>query len=137
MIEVISTVGVLGAGLMGHGIAQLAAQAGCEVYLVDSVQEAVDKGYENIKSLLNRGVKAGKLSLETSVEIQNRIKFSVDLDTFQNCDLVIEAIPESMDLKKEVFLKLDKIVKQDAILAKFQNRLTLFRRSQELQQEGY
>lgn len=121
----INKVGVLGAGLMGHGIAQLAAQAGCEVILADIAQQALDNGYAKIKKLLDKAVQAGKLPQEKCEEIIARIKITTDIKAFCDCDAVIEAVPEIMDLKKQVFFKLDEIVKREAILATNTSQLSI------------
>ena len=125
MSAVIQKVGVLGAGLMGHGIAQLAAQAGCEVMLVDSSREMLDKGYATINKLLNKAVESGKLSQEKRNQIVDRISISIDMQDFQSCDLVIEAVPEIMELKKEVFARLDGITRPEAILATNTSQLSI------------
>jgi 3-hydroxybutyryl-CoA dehydrogenase len=122
---VIRKVGVLGAGLMGHGIAQLAAQAGYEVFLVDSVQEQLKIAHAKINKLLTKSVQSGKLSEEAGKQILDRIVLSLDMKDFHDCDVVIEAVPEIMSLKKEVFINLDRIVKASAILATNTSQLSI------------
>lgn len=125
MIDRIEKVGVLGAGLMGHGIAQLAAQAGCDVVLVDVSEKELQKGLAKIQKLWGKDVEKGKLTPEQSEGLMKRIKHSMDLNDFADCDVVIEAIPEIMELKKETFAKLDQIVKPDAILATNTSQLSI------------
>ncbi|MGE5544045.1 MAG: 3-hydroxyacyl-CoA dehydrogenase family protein [Bacillota bacterium] len=125
MIDRIERVGVLGAGLMGHGIAQLAAQAGCQVVLVDISEKELQKGWAKIQKLWNKDVEKGKLTPEQSAELTKLITTSLDMNDLADCDVVIEAIPEIMELKKETFAKLDRIVKPDAILATNTSQLSI------------
>ncbi len=125
MVDRIEKVGVLGAGLMGHGIAQLAAQADCSVILVDISAKELEKGIAKIQKLWNKDVEKGKLTSEQADELMKRIKTSMDINDFADCDVVIEAIPEIMDLKKETFAKLDQIVKPEAILATNTSQLSI------------
>jgi len=125
MIDRIERVGVLGAGLMGHGIAQLAAQAGCQVVLVDISEKELQKGWTKIQKLWNKDVEKGKLTPEQSAELTKLITTSLDINDFADCDVVIEAIPEIMELKKETFAKLDRIVKPNAILATNTSQLSI------------
>ena len=125
MIDRIEKVGVLGAGLMGHGIAQLAAQAGCEVVLIDISEQELQKGLAKIQKLWSKDVEKGRLTREQADALPGRIKTSMDLHAFADCDVVIEAIPEIMELKKETFARLDRIVKPDAILATNTSQLSI------------
>lgn len=125
MNEIFNKIGVLGAGLMGHGIAQLAAQAGYNVVLVDVSQKMLDQGLANINRLLSKAVESGKLLQEKRDEIVARISASVDMNEFKDCNVVIEAVPEIMDLKKEVFAKLEGIVSPEAILATNTSQLSI------------
>lgn len=113
----INIVGVLGAGLMGHGIAQGAAQAGCQVILVDIDKKELEKGRLKIQKALARDVEKNKLLSKQQEEIMNRIITSANIKELSDCDLVIEAIPEIMAIKKQVFFELDQICKPAAILA--------------------
>lgn len=125
MGKAIRTVGVLGAGLMGHGIAQLAAQADCETVLVDTVKESLEKARLGITQLLEKRVQSGKLSEESAKGIVGRIKFSQNMLDLAECDLIIEAVPEIMSLKKEVFAQLDQIAKSSALLATNTSQLSI------------
>jgi 3-hydroxybutyryl-CoA dehydrogenase len=125
VVKEINKVGVLGAGLMGHGIAQLAAQAGYDVVMVDVSKDEVEKGYGKIGKLLGKAVSTGKLPQEKADAILGKIKTSMNFNDFADCDIVIEAIPEIMELKKDAFTKIDKIVKSDAILATNTSQLSI------------
>jgi len=113
----IKTIGVVGAGTMGNGIAHVFAQSGFNVILQDLKEEFVLKGMETISKNLDRGVKKGRMTEEEKQNTLNRIQSTTDLNTLADCDLVIEAISEKLEMKAELFAKLDSIVKNDAILA--------------------
>ena len=117
MAQRIEKVGVLGAGLMGHGIAQVAAQAGYEVVLREVDEAALAKGVGKIEKQLARAVEKGKSSQEDSDAIRARIHGSIDYGDLADCDLVIEAITESLPKKLEMWRELDGIVKADAVFA--------------------
>ncbi len=109
--------GVVGAGQMGNGIAHVAAASGLEVIMNDVKQEFVDKGLKSIEKNLDRSVSKGKMSVDEKSAIMGRIKPSIDLEDFRNADFVVEAIIESLDLKKQVFQKLDEILMPGKVLA--------------------
>ncbi len=108
---------VLGAGTMGAGIVQTAAQAGHTVIVRDIKQEFVDKGIAGIDKLLGKNVEKGKMSAEDKVAVMGRISGTVDMAAAADCDLVIEAALEVMDIKKAIFKELDEICKPECILA--------------------
>lgn len=110
-------VGVLGAGTMGAGIAQVAAQAGHDVVLVDLNQEVLKKAESNLIKVLDRLVEKGKLTSEHSKEIQNRFSYSNSTADFADCGIIIEAIVENIDVKHSVFKELESIVSENCILA--------------------
>ena len=109
--------GVVGAGQMGNGIAHVAAASGLEVIMNDVKQEFVDKGLKSIEKNLDRSVSKGKMSVDEKSAIMGRIKPSIDLEDFRNADFVVEAIIENLDLKKQVFQKLDEILMPGKVLA--------------------
>jgi len=115
----IKTVAVLGAGLMGHGITQVAAQtAKYEVYMRDIKQEFIDNGMKMINDSLQRFVKKGELTEAQINEVLSRIHPTLDLkEALSNADLVIEAVTENPDLKKKVLAEADSTAKPDAIIA--------------------
>ncbi|MFX0049719.1 MAG: 3-hydroxyacyl-CoA dehydrogenase family protein [Candidatus Hermodarchaeota archaeon] len=109
---------VMGAGLMGNGIAQVCAQAGFEVAMRDIEDRFVENGINTIKRNLSRGVDKGKMTQKQMNEIVNRIKGTTDLKAAaHNADVVLEAIIENRDLKRTVFAELDNICKPECIFA--------------------
>ena len=113
----IRKVGVLGAGLMGHGIAQVAATAGHDVVLRDVDEDAVGRGIAKIEKQLARAVEKGRSSQEDADAIRARIQTTTDYADLADCDLVIEAITENLAKKLEMWREVDGIVKDSAILA--------------------
>ena len=113
----IRSVGVVGSGQMGNGIAQVAACCGMEVTMVDIKQEFLDRGTSAISNSLDKLVSKGRMSREEADSAFSRISSSVGLESLSDCDLVVEAIPEIPDLKFSTFSKLDSICKPQAILA--------------------
>ena len=113
----IKNVMVIGAGQMGSGIAQVCAQSGCNVLLNDTNEGALKTGMKNIEKHLTRSVEKERITEEEKNETLNRLTASKTLDDAADCDVVIEAVIENMDVKADVFSKLDKITKKDAILA--------------------
>ena len=113
----IKKVGVAGSGLMGSGIAQVSAQSGCEVVISDVNQELVNEGLASIDKVLSGRVEKGKMSPQDKDAILGRIKGTTDLNEFSRCELVIEAITENMETKRELFGKLDKICPPQTLLA--------------------
>ena len=114
----IKNITVLGSGIMGHGIAQVSAMAGYNVVLRDIEQPFLDKAMEKIKWSLDKLVSKEKISENERGEIFSRIKPIVDLkDAVHDCDLVIEAVPEIMELKKKVYAELDKVASDQVVFA--------------------
>lgn len=113
----IKTFGVVGAGQMGNGIAQVAAMSGLQVIMNDIKDEFVQKGLQNITNLLSKGVEKGKVSAEEKDAILGRIKPSVDLADMASADFVVEAATENEPIKFQIFKNLDSVCPQDAILA--------------------
>lgn len=107
----ISTIGVIGAGQMGAGIAQVAAQSGYTTLLFDSNSQSLDKGMKLIESLLNRGIEKGKITADDAKGTLGRIRKVSSIQEFKDCDLSIEAIIENFEIKAELFRSLDSIVK--------------------------
>lgn len=105
----INKIAVIGAGVMGKGIAQVAAQAGCEVRLVDVKDEYLDRALKKIEKSLTRSVEKGRISEEVKKAALLRILPTTNLEDAKDCDFVIEAVIENVELKKSVFKKLDKI----------------------------
>ena len=110
-------VGVIGLGTMGAGIVEVFARNGIEVVAVESSQAGVDKGRGVLRHSTDRAVSRGKLSEADQEALHARVRFTAELADLAECDLVIEAVPEHLDLKREIFARLDEIVKPDAVLA--------------------
>src|SRR5438270_7252647 len=121
----IKKVGVLGCGLMGSGIAQIAAQAGYETVVREVEQKFLDKGLAGIDKSLGKFVEKGKLQAADKDACMGRLKGTTNLADLADCDIVIEAIIENAELKKETYAALDKIVKKDALFASNTSSLTI------------
>ena len=117
MAQEIKKVGVLGAGLMGHGIAQVAAQSGYEVVLREVDDATLAKGVGKIEKQLARAVEKGKSSQEDADAVRARITATTHYRELADCDLVIEAITENLALKLEMWKEVDEIVKPEAVFA--------------------
>lgn len=113
----ISTVGIVGAGVMGNGIAQAFAVAGHDVILTDIGQPQVDRGVATITSSLDRLVKKDKMTADAKTAALARIRTATALDAHADVDLVIEAATENLALKLDLFRQIDRIAKPEAILA--------------------
>jgi 3-hydroxybutyryl-CoA dehydrogenase len=113
----IRTIGILGAGQMGGGIAQVAAQSGFEVRLADASLELAEKGKKRVASILTRQVEKGKLTAETQAAIVGRIRSIASAADFRDCDVVIEAATENVDLKLRLFKQCDEALRPGAYLA--------------------
>ncbi len=112
----IKKVGVVGIGTMGHGITQISAQAGYDVIVVDATDELLKKGMATIDKVLNRNVEKGRITQEEKDATVGRIKTSTNMKDLADRDVVVEAVFESLDLKKQIFADLEKICRKDAIL---------------------
>jgi 3-hydroxybutyryl-CoA dehydrogenase len=110
-------IAVLGAGTMGAGIAQVAAQAGFETLVYDVKQEFIDSGLGRVQNFLKGSRERGKLSAEQEQEILDRFRTSTKLDDCNGSTLVIEAAPEKLDLKRDIFKQLDSICAPETLLA--------------------
>src|SRR5947208_13337445 len=113
----ITTIGVVGAGTMGNGIAQAFAQAGFTVCLVDVAEPLLDRARGTIGGSLGKFVDKGKLTEAERHAVLARIATATSLDALMSADYVVEAIVENADAKRALFTSLDAIVKSDAILA--------------------
>ncbi len=116
-VEDIKIVGVVGSGTMGSGIAQVVASSDRDVLLVDISDAALDRGIKGIEKSLGRLVKKEAITEEDSSSILSRIVKTTDLEGLGDVDLVIEAVFEDMDVKKEIYSKLDNITGDDVVLA--------------------
>ena len=118
-------IGVLGAGSMGSGIVQIAATQKHQTVLVDLNEEALNKAAANLKNILARMVEKDKIDQATANVIMGRITFSKNIADFKECDMVIEAIIENLEVKKKVFAQLESIVSPDCILASNTSSLSI------------
>ncbi len=116
----INTVGVVGGGVMGSGIAQALAVGGCKVTVRDLNEQLIEKARTTIvdgRYGLNRGVERGKTTREEADAALARLSFTTSLEDLKSADLIVEAVPEDLDLKKKVFAELDGIAGADTIFA--------------------
>jgi 3-hydroxybutyryl-CoA dehydrogenase len=113
----IKKLGVVGAGAMGNGIAQVAAQIGCEVVMRDIKDEFVERGMKSIDRFLSRSVEKGKLEAGEKDAILGRIKGTTDMSQLKDMDFVIEVVIEDLELKKNVFKELDELCRPEVIIA--------------------
>ncbi|MFA5064841.1 MAG: 3-hydroxybutyryl-CoA dehydrogenase [Dehalococcoidia bacterium] len=113
----IKKVGVVGCGLMGRGIAEVSSRSGYEVTVSEINRELLDKGLGAVKGSLAKAVEKGKLAQADMNSQLARIKGTTDMEDFKDCDLVVEAAIENLDLKKKIFIDLDRICRPDTILS--------------------
>ncbi len=113
----VKKIGVLGAGMMGAGIALVSAQAGLEVVLIDRDQAAADKGKAYTEAYLDKGMKRGKVTAEKKEAMLGRITATPELEQLQGCDLIIEAVFEDPGVKAEMTKKVEAIIPEDCIFA--------------------
>ncbi len=112
----VKTIGVLGAGSMGNGIAQLAAQAGYQVIMRDIEDRFIETGFKTIQDFLSKSVGKGKITEEHKKETLAKIKGTTRMEDLKDADFIIEAVFEDLELKKNVFKQLDELVRPDVIL---------------------
>lgn len=122
---VIEKAAIIGAGTMGHGIAQVAAQSGASVTLIDINQEAVDRGRQAIEKNLNKGIEKGKVTEAQRDETLARLTTSTELSGAKGADLVVEAAPERMDLKRKIFQEICTHVSADALIGSNTSSLSI------------
>jgi 3-hydroxybutyryl-CoA dehydrogenase len=113
----IKKIGVLGAGAMGNGIAQVCAQAGHEVIMRDIADKFVQRGLKTIEGFLAKGVEKGKITEDEKKKVVGRIKGTTEMADLKECDFIIEAVLEELDLKKKVFQEVEKLTRPEVILA--------------------
>ncbi|MHB8719005.1 MAG: 3-hydroxybutyryl-CoA dehydrogenase [Candidatus Dormibacteria bacterium] len=113
----IRTVGIVGAGLMGSGIAEVCARNGLRTRVAEANEQALAAGRTRIQRSLDRGLRGGKLTAAEVAAVSDRLSFSVELEEMADCDMVVEAIVERLPEKVDLFGRLDRILHDDAILA--------------------
>jgi len=121
----IETVGVVGCGLMGSGIAQVAAQAGLQVVVREVDQGLLDKGFGRIRKFLDGGVAKGKMAKEDAEAVHGRLRGTLSLEDLAGADIVIEAVIENLDAKREVLKALDRICPEPTLLASNTSSLSI------------
>jgi 3-hydroxybutyryl-CoA dehydrogenase len=109
-------IGIIGAGTMGNGIAQTAANVGFDVVLCDVKEEFLERGVQNVSKSLDRFVKKETITEERKMEILKKIKSTTDFSNLKDCTLVVEAATENFDVKREIFTNLDELTKPETIL---------------------
>ncbi len=115
--QTVRKVGILGAGMMGAGVAYVSAQAGIDVVLIDATQEAADRGRAHSEGLLDKGLKRGKVTAEKKAEVLARITATTDYAALAGCDLLVEAVFEDVRVKAEVTAKAEAALPDTAIFA--------------------
>jgi 3-hydroxybutyryl-CoA dehydrogenase len=113
----IRTVGVVGCGLMGHGIAQVAAQSGYQVVVREIDQAALDRGLDRIEKQLGRAAEKGKLERPEADTVRGRIQGTLDYGDLAGCELVVEAITEGLEVKREMWREVESVANPDAVFA--------------------
>src|SRR3989304_5792348 len=116
-MAIIKTVGVVGAGLMGSGIAQVVAQSGYSVVVREVEQRFLDKGLKAIDGQLQRAVEKGRMTAEEKVKVLRRITWTLNLDDLKGAGLILEAIIEDLPLKQELYRALDRLCPPATIFA--------------------
>ncbi len=124
-LERIEYVAIIGAGVMGQGIAQTIAAAGIDVLLIERDQEQIDKATESLKASMEREISRWAMTQSEMKSILTRIKWTVDKSEIPECDLLIEAVDENYDLKKKIFKELDGIAKPETIFISNTSTLSL------------
>ena len=125
-MDKIKNVAVIGAGLMGTGIAQVAAQAGFEVTVQDVSDEMLDGARARIEKNLDRAVNKGRLEKDEARTIMGRLRFTIDLsEALMDAQYVIEAVPENLELKRQIFTEIDRLAPDGAVLATNTSELSI------------
>lgn len=122
---ILKNIGIIGAGTMGAGIAQVAATAGCTVKIYDTKMDALETSKADLEKIMDRLVDKGRIDSEEKEQIQNNIKYVNTLKELKDSDMTIEAIVENLDVKKNVFSTLEKFVSDDCILASNTSSLSI------------
>ncbi|MFN4173179.1 MAG: 3-hydroxyacyl-CoA dehydrogenase NAD-binding domain-containing protein [Pseudorhodobacter sp.] len=115
--QTVKKVGIIGAGMMGAGIAYVSANAGIEVVLIDAAQDAADRGKAYSEGILDKGIQRRKVTAEKKAEVLGRILATTDYAALAGCDLIVEAVFEDMKVKAEVTAKVEAVVGADCIFA--------------------
>jgi 3-hydroxybutyryl-CoA dehydrogenase len=123
--KAVNSIGIVGAGAMGSGIAQIASQAGHEVVLFDLSQEALTSSSSKLQKVMNRLIEKGKVTSDEAIAIQERIVRTTMATSLKDCDLIIEAVVEDLEVKKRVFKSIEEIASKEAIIASNTSSLSI------------
>lgn len=123
--ERIEYVAIIGAGIMGQGIAQTVAAAGIDVLIVEKTQERLDFGKEKLSENMDREISRWSMTKSEKKSILSRVKWTLDIKDVEDCDLIIEAVDENFELKQEIICSLDKIAKPNTIIVSNTSTLSL------------
>lgn len=123
--EAVNLIGILGAGAMGSGIAQIASQAGQDVVLFDLSQEALTTSSANLQKVMNRLIEKGRVTSDEAIAIQERIVRTTNVTDLKDCDLIIEAVVEDLEVKKLVFKSIEEIAHKEAVIASNTSSLSI------------
>ena len=123
--KAVNLIGIVGAGAMGSGIAQIASQAGQDVVLFDLSQEALTSSSFKLQKVMNRLIEKGKVTSDEAIAIQERIVRTTMVTSLKDCDLIIEAVVEDLEVKKRVFKSIEEIASKEAIIASNTSSLSI------------
>ena len=123
--KAVNLIGIVGAGAMGSGIAQIASQAGHEVVLFDLSQEALTSSSSKLQKVMTRLIEKGKVTSDEAIAIQERIIRTTIVTSLKDCDLIIEAVVEDLEVKKRVFKSIEEIASKEAIIASNTSSLSI------------
>ena len=123
--KAVNLIGIVGAGAMGSGIAQIASQAGHEVVLFDLSQEALTSSSSKLQKVMTRLIEKGKVTSDEAIAIQERIVRTTMVASLKDCDLIIEAVVEDLEVKKRVFKSIEEIASKEAIIASNTSSLSI------------
>jgi len=123
--KAVNLIGIVGAGAMGSGIAQIASQAGHDVVLFDLSQEALTSSSSKLQKVMNRLIEKGKVTSDEAIAIQERIVRTTMVTSLKDCDLIIEAVVEDLEVKKRVFKSIEEIASKEAIIASNTSSLSI------------
>ena len=123
--KAVNLIGIVGAGAMGSGIAQIASQAGQDVVLFDLSQEALTSSSSKLQKVMNRLIEKGKVTSDEAIAIQERIVRTTMVGSLKDCDLIIEAVVEDLEVKKRVFKSIEEIASKEAIIASNTSSLSI------------
>ncbi|MFW6435268.1 MAG: 3-hydroxyacyl-CoA dehydrogenase family protein [Halovenus sp.] len=136
-LDAVHTIGVVGAGTMGNGIAQVAATNGYDVVMRDVDQAALADGAASIQDSLDRFVRKDRLTEGEAASIRDRVTATTDMEAFAECDLVVEAVVENLEVKQDVFEQLDEIVADDVVLATNTSTISITSIASVTEREGF